>query len=389
MSHVFYASQLSFNKQAFGTGQTKLISMMKPAKDLQSDVIAFLRFPLIVGVVFIHNYAPTVTIPGMEFGSTENLPVFYVCSELFTQVLGRVAVPLFFFISGFLFFLNIDGFTKQDYLKKLRSRRRTLLIPYLFWNITVLLVYCIAQSIPALDAWFNHKVSYTPQYLLESLWGGGNSMPIAYQFWFIRDLMVAVVLTPVIYFYIRKTGIYGVALLGALWFSDCLFHFIGSYGLNIVVVFFFSAGAWFGIHKRNLIEEMGKVKRWAYTLYPLLVFADLLTKQYAVNPFIHNVGIVAGIVFWINIVAHLLKTGTVGVNRVLVSAAFFVFAVHEPFMGTPIRKIIYAAFNPQSDGLITALYFLIVIVTVLIALGLYYVLRRFLPKFTALITGGR
>jgi surface polysaccharide O-acyltransferase-like enzyme len=368
--------------------------MMKPVKDLQSDVIAFLRFPLIVGVVFIHNYASTVAIPGMEFGHAGNLPVFYVCSELFSQILGRVAVPLFFFISGFLFFRNIDGFTKHDYLKKLRRRRRTLLIPYLFWNITALLVKYIARHTPVLAAWHSSTVEYNFQYVLESLWGAWPdertlTYPIAYQFWFIRDLMVAVALTPVIYGYVKKTKVYGVLLLGALWFSNCWFHFIGSYGLSAVAVFFFAAGAWFGIHRRNIIEETGKVKRWAYMLYPLLVVADLLTKGHAANLFIHNVGILAGIVFWVNIVAYLLKAGKVRVNRFLVSAAFFVFAIHEPLLLSTIRKIIYVIFNPQSDGLITALYFLIVIVTVLIALGLYYVLRRFLPKFTALITGGR
>jgi surface polysaccharide O-acyltransferase-like enzyme len=369
---------------------------MKPSKDLQSDVINFLRFPLIVGVLFIHNTTTTIPMPGgMEFGNAENMPVFYICSELFSQILGRVAVPLFFFISGFLFFRNIDGFTTQDYLKKLKSRGKTLLTPYLFWNITVLLIYYIAQNVPALDMWFNEKADYNFQYVLKSLWGRtsdeiiGMPSPRAYQFWFIRDLMVAVVLTPVIYFFIRKAKVYGVLLLGVLWFFNWWFSFVGARGLSIVAVFFFTAGAWFGSNKRNLIDDMGKVKHWAYALYPLLVMADLLTKEYAVNPFIHNAGIIAGIVFWVNLVAHLLRTGKVSVNRFLVSSAFFLFAIHDPLLLSKIRKVLYVMLNPQSDWLITALYFLNVLIVVLIALGLYYLLKRFMPKFTAIITGGR
>jgi flagellar biogenesis protein FliO len=46
-------------------------------------------------------------------------------------------------------------------------------------------------------------------------------------------------------------------------------------------------------------------------------------------------------------------------------------------------------FNPQSDISITALYFIIVLVAVLIVLGLYWLLKRFMPGFTAIITGGR
>jgi surface polysaccharide O-acyltransferase-like enzyme len=366
---------------------------MKPTKDLQSNVINFLRFPLIVGVVFIHNTSSTVAIPGMEFGYVENLSVFYVCSQLFSQILGRVAVPLFFFLSGFLFFQNIDGFTKQDYLRKLKTIWKTLLIPYLFWNITVLFIYYIAQNIPTLDMWFNHKADYNFQYILGSLWGlpneTGMTYPRAYQFWFIRDLMVAVVLTPVIYFFIRKAKVYGVLLLGVLWFFNWWFDVVEVRGLSIVAVFFFTAGAWFGSNKRNITDDMGKVRYWSFALYPLLVIADLWTKNDAANPFIHNAGIIAGIVFWVNLVAHLLMTGKIHVNRFLLSSAFFLFAVHDPFLLTPLRKILYVVFNPQSDLLITALYFLIVLVTVLIALGLYYMLKRFLPTFTAIITGGR
>jgi surface polysaccharide O-acyltransferase-like enzyme len=359
-------------------------------KDLQSNVIAFLRFPLIVGVVFIHNASATVTIPGMEFGNVENLPIFDMCSTLFSQILGRVAVPLFFFISGFLFFWNIDGFTKQNYLKKLKGRGKTLLIPYLFWNITVLLVYYIAQNIPALDVWFNNKVGYNLQYLIESLWGTMNdTMPIVYQFWFIRDLMVVVILTPVIHLYITKTKIYGVLLLGVLWFLGWWFSIAGSCGLSITIIFFFTAGAYFGSNKLNIVDTMSKIQHLSYILYPLIVIADLLTKNYDANSFIHNAGIIVGIVFWFNLVTCLLRTKKVGVNQFLAASSFFIFAIHEPLILNSIRKVLYATFNPQSDLVITMLYFLLVIIVVFIALGLYYILKRFMSRFTAIITGGR
>lgn len=39
------------------------------ADELQSRVIAFLRFPLIVGVVFIHNYRPSIIVGNEVMGS--------------------------------------------------------------------------------------------------------------------------------------------------------------------------------------------------------------------------------------------------------------------------------------------------------------------------------
>jgi surface polysaccharide O-acyltransferase-like enzyme len=327
----------------------------------------------------------------MEFGNAENIPVFHICSELFSQILSRVVVPLFFFISGFLFFRNIDAFTKRDYLRKLKSRGKTLLIPYLFWNITTFLIHYTAQYIPALDGMrFRHRAGYDLQDLPEALWGSGDfPHPIVYPFWFIRDLMVIVLLTPVIYFYLKKTGVYGVLLLGALWFFNRWVDFPGSYVLSISVIFFFTAGAWFGSNGRNLMDEMSRVKYTSFILYLLLVAVDLLTKQNAFDPFIHNAEILVGITCWFNLADYLLRTGKAGVNRFLTSSSFFLFAVHEPFLLTPLRKLLYAVLRPQSDLLITALYFLIVFVTVLIALGLYCTLKRFMPAFTAIITGGR
>ncbi len=71
-------------------------SQRQTGDELLSRVIDFLRFPLIVGVIFIHNYSSTMIVQGVELGSTANMPVYYIVSELFSQVLGRVAVPLFF-----------------------------------------------------------------------------------------------------------------------------------------------------------------------------------------------------------------------------------------------------------------------------------------------------
>jgi surface polysaccharide O-acyltransferase-like enzyme len=341
---------------------------MIPAQELQSKVIDFLRFPLIVGVVLIHNQTTTVDILGMQFGSEGNMPIFYICRELFSEVLGRVAVPLFFLVSGFLFFQNIDGLTKQSYLQKLKSRGRTLLIPYLFWNITAFLIHYAVLRIDAL--------------------GISTHKSLALHFWFIRDLMIMIVLTPIVYFYIKKAKAYGVLLLGVLWFFSWWWVFIGGHGLSITATFFFAAGAWFGINKRNLIDDMSKVKRWSLILYPLLVVADLLTKKYTCNIYVHHTGIIVGIACWINLAAYLLKTGTVKVNCFLASSSFFIFATHN-FLVPAIKRVFYVALKPESDLLITALYFTIALIVIFITLGLYYLSKRFMPKFTSLITGGR
>jgi surface polysaccharide O-acyltransferase-like enzyme len=357
---------------------------MKPVQqDLQSQVIDFLRFPLIVGVVFIHNHSSTVTMPGVELGSENYMPMFYTCSNLFSQVLGRIAVPLFFFISGFLFFLNVN-FNKLSYLKKLKNRFRTLLTPYLFWNIATLALFLTLANIPQTKMFISRNMECHLPYILKALWAIEDS-PFSYQFWFIRDLMVTVLLTPFIYLIVKKTSVYGVSILGILWFFGWWFDIPG---VGIVSIFFFTLGAWFSINKRNLVEDMSCVKRLPFVLYPLIVVVDLLTKEHEFNAYIHQAGILVGIVFCFNLVASMLNAGKIRVSKFLSSAAFFVFAIHEPLLAS-LRKITFMIFNPSTDVMLTILYFFNVITIVALTLMLYFLLRRFMPRFTRFITGGR
>ena len=362
----------------------------KSPGNLQSQVIDFIRFPLIVGVVFIHNRASNITLFGQNIGTDSYLPVFEHCSTMFSNVLGRIAVPLFFFMSGFLFFLNISKFDKPSYKTKLQGRIKTLLVPYLFWNLVALAFLHCAHKF-GLTSTFQYSTNL--QYLVDCFWGknvaGNMSYPVSYQFWFIRDLMVAVVLTPIIYFFCKKIRIYGVILLGSLWFAGFRLQSLEMWGFSSACVFFFTAGAYMGINKRNLIEDFHKIRNLSFAIYPLLAFADLLTKKYGFNIYIHKFGIIVGIVLCLNLVSFLFEKGKIKPVPFLSAASFFVFAVHDPFILTPLRKISFLLLRPENDLFITGLYFFNVIFTIFVALGLYYLISRFVPKFCRIVTGGR
>jgi fucose 4-O-acetylase-like acetyltransferase len=327
---------------------------------------------------------------GVGGADSDSFPVYRLCDSLFAGVLAAVCVPLFFLLSGFLFFRNVD-FNRQTYITKLRSRARTLLVPYLFWTFAMLLVIFIVRIfIRGLDTFESaYSVAFTPQYALYALWGGtleGTSLegPIIRQFWFLRDLMVLVVLTPLIHVYVKKLRGYGVALLCLLWFLGWWIKIP-----NDTAAFFFTIGAWLSINKRNPAVEAEKFKYWVFAFYPLLVVADMVTRDYGFNAFIHTFGTLVGVIFWLNVGVSFIRTTAVTPNKFLSAASFFIFAVHAPWLLTPIRNFSFLWLNPTSDAALVALYFAVVITIVLIGLGLYYVLRRFLPSFTNIITGGR
>ena len=64
--------------------------------ELQSKTIAFLRFPLIVGVVLIHCYYKELPIGGVKVPVMDEYPIYKLIADLFSQVAGTYCRTPFF-----------------------------------------------------------------------------------------------------------------------------------------------------------------------------------------------------------------------------------------------------------------------------------------------------
>lgn len=175
--------------------------------------ISFLRFPLIIGVILIHANLSEVIIGGIKCFNKTDYPIYTYVSYVLSQIIARTAVPLFFLISGFLFFYKIEIFNFDIFLQKIKKRIRTLFIPYIFWNFLIILIYLIGQSIvPNLISGGKKLIcDYNFTDWLLSFWDTNLinpakdiGMPINYPLWFIRDLMVVIMFSPLIYFLVKK-----------------------------------------------------------------------------------------------------------------------------------------------------------------------------------------
>lgn len=241
---------------------------MLTEENVLSKTITFLRFPLIVAVVIIHTNLADVMIGGSLLVNGSDFPVYNVLRHVLTNELARIAVPLSYFISGFLFFYRTE-FTKTTYLKKIGKRLRTLMLPYIIWNLMVILLNLIAQTfMPSMISGRNELVvDYSLMDWLNIFWNHkGTGCPICFQFWFIRDLMVVMLLSPVVYILIRYMKLWGIAILGVLWCFDIWFDIISFSSSSF---FFFSWGAWFSINKRNFVANL-KSLRIPFTLLYIL-----------------------------------------------------------------------------------------------------------------------
>jgi surface polysaccharide O-acyltransferase-like enzyme len=351
-----------------------------------SSRLNLLRFPLIVGVVFIHAYESTVNLAGQEVGVSETGFLADFIRNFLSQGVARTAVPLFFLISGYLFFSKFE-WSRRGYLLKLSSRVKTLLIPFLFWNIAAILVVAIAQAIPSTATYFSGKkpsiASFEAFDYINAV-VGLNRNPIAYQFWFIRDLMILVVLAPILRIALKFCPVPFLCILFISWFLRVWPGFVPSVEASL----FFSVGAYLAIVRQSLFA-LDRHGRLCAILYLVMVVFDALSIDQPLNPYLHRLGILLGIVsalYATKLLAHREKPNSVLLG--LSSSSFFVFAMHEPLL-TILRKVSYRLASPDSSLLVLFLYFAVPIAVIFLSLIIYRKLVDVAPGFTSIITGGR
>lgn len=375
----------------------QLIHFLKPSLNASmtsyndtvlSKTITFLRFPLIVAVVFIHTCLENVVIGETLMVPEGQFPIYNILHHIVTDEFARIAVPIFFFISGFLFFFRSD-FSFKTYGQKLKKRVRTLLVPYLFWNAIVFFAFLFTQPfLSSVTSGRNLPVAgYRWQDWLNLFWNHKEGMPICFQLWFIRDLMVVILFSPLLHFIVKYGKTLSIILLGILWTFNLGFDLPG---FSISAFFFFSSGAWFSINKHDFTADF-RPFRWSATLlYLALAFLDvwLMTNKITDYPYIHNIGILAGIAAVVSWVSYGIERNRLRSNEILTQSSFFVYAYH----GMPALlavKCWVKYLSPMNEWTMAAGFFLLPLVLIGIGIGIYTFLRKHLPTFTAVITGGR
>lgn len=349
------------------------------SEQLQSKVISFLRFPLIVGVVMIHV--------NMSLPQDAHFPIYDFTKVLTSSVLAAIAVPLFFMFSGYLFFYKVDIFTIDIYENKVKKRARTLLVPYVFWNLMFVLYYLLGRF---LGLGSQYGIGFTWIDWLKPFWnvneaqGATGDLPVSIQFWYIRDLIMMVLLSPVIYWLTRRLR-YGLVLFfGVLWLADIWRWHVT--GFSITAFTFFSLGAYFSICRKNFVEIVEP-----YALQLGVLYAVYIVLRFVVEldmALFERLGIVLGMAFVVSVAARFVTKGTWDANKLLSESSFFIFAFHMLAL-TIIEEVVPLNLSFGTDVILAFMYLFWSTSIVVGGLVLYYFLKKYMPRFAAIITGGR
>ena len=212
--------------------------------------------------------------------------------------------------------------------------------------------------------------------------------------WFLRDLIVMTFISPLIYFFLRKTKMIFILLLFLAFISRIWTQIPG---FQITAVFFYSLGAYFSIFKVNIIHVINKTKY--YFLPTSLILLVFLTIFYNNNDIVfqnlYPFFILAGVLSVLYIAYILVAFHRIKANKFLISTCFFIYALHVG----PIPKVknillctnnvLHKIIPGQSYVEDIFCYYIHPLLTVIICIIFYVLIKKCLPKVALLFSGNR
>lgn len=283
--------------------------------------LSILKFLFMVMVVYIHSDA----LPELPFKL--EVPCYTeVCKNIVTDGICSIAIPGFFFVSGFLLFSK-----KFTWVSNMKKKVKSILVPYILINSFWILFFKIMQSIQMTAAWFSGEA-----YQIEGIEGVLNAycnpIPLYYPFWFLRDLFILNVFARAIYIIANKFPLISLVLV------------IGI-GLNIIVLPLLVNNASFclfvlGYYARKYIRDVKKLDQVNIYVIAVAFLLLLLFKLYfnnqALAVLLHSV---LGILFFYRLSGIICKYLISSKILWCSQFSFFIYAFHE-FYEAMVKKLI-------------------------------------------------
>lgn len=346
-----------------------------------SKRITSLRFLLSVAIVFTHCLVFEMT---------------GILSEVqnFIRYINQPVVPLFFFFSSYILFLK-----EYNYDQLLKKKFFGLFVPYVLWITLFILYKCFSHHIAYLilpglvtkpEVFYTSEWTFVDWIRAYTFMPDGSLQPILRQFWFVRQLIFFVLISPVIRILIRKVPFYFLFVVSVFYLIK--FPFISDIEnyCYFLPLFYGSLGALFAEKKINFFYLADKIN-WILIIVVYFLFYFFLITIDKFACFLNVTLLLLMFVFWLKISKLLINSDKLfQVLHALSGYSFFLYANHYPWC-TDIKNFIFRkVFSSQCSNLCYFLQFLsggIFCICMGTLAGV--MLKRFFNRGFRLLNGGR
>ena len=343
-----------------------------------SDKLRVLSLVSIILVLYIHSGFHADEIEGMMWNDSVQTFV--------SGMMGRCAVPLFYVISGYLFFLKVPEGMKSIY-GKMRKRVGTLVVPYIIGCLFFVGFGVLMAVLPGVSKYMNSSVmplfsNPVGEILRSIFYDAGNGSPCAFQLWFLRDLILIVATSPLWYLLLKHLR--WILVVTCFCLTYLHIPFIPFYAL-----FWFLLGG-------QLVQVKNKYGGASITGFTIVVFLFLSVVQL----------FMPGMIDWELVKIPIIILGLISIwgiydmvlgkdfklsdYRWLATACqftFFIYLFHEPTLNI-VRKLIVVVLGKNEFGYLTS-YLISPWIFAVCAVFAGLLFRKYLPKVYNICTGGR
>ena len=338
-----------------------------------SKKVTFLNVMLTFLIVVLH-----AGTPGRWGVPMEEYPLIYGVSAF-----AQIGVPMFFFISGLLFYRNCCF---KDIERKLHSRVRSLLVPYLLWNTLFVGVYFILAHISFIHERMNmgNDVLNNPAKIIQAIINSGYT-PL----WFVKNLMIFCLLSAGIFIALKnKVTAFGVLVLSVIlalsrdYPYEHIFMWLPIYFSGAIIGKYYAKEA----EPLYIINTQNRLYNYGCTVLLSVVFGGLYVVSMVVPNSIFCFRLFSPVIIWF-LTDCLLKSFLDNTFQVKpwMNYMFFIYCTHY-FLLNVIQKFVMLTCPPTSLVLnVTFIVSPVVTVWVLIVAAGF--LSRY--RFYAYLSGGR
>lgn len=335
--------------------------------------ISFLGFILSILVIYAHSY-------NTELFMIPSKNILYSIENILASKVAQTAVPGFFMISSYLFFRNINI---KVLAHKLLRRFYSILIPYMLWNFIYYIGYFIASHIPYVSEIVGKGIiSFNINGLIFAIFLHKYN----YVFWFILQLILLIIISPILYFILKNKYL---SVIGLIFIIFLLHTGINLKFINTDALFYYYTAGLFSMYFSQITEKNYSLKLSSAGIIPaaLGIFIYRLTFYTNNTAFIVYSRFLFIVAIWLLLNEEIIKSPILYKYKKYFSNTFLVYATHLAIVRM-INKS-FAILFPNNSLVATILFLSMPILIFAIVTPIAFFIRKYMPIFYDLISGRR